>query len=563
MNRFRNSMTAFTMIAAFIFGTAGLADAQKRNDREVRDAIRSLNSKLDDFEYNLRDQMRSSSANNGQVTDISDELRDMRDNVLHFQDNFDRKRENRDDVKPIVDSARRINEFLRTNPQNRRVNDDWNGVRKQLDRLAANYGLTNNWNNEEDQQGVKDYTPYDQPIQKDKFSVGLSGTYDLDHARSESIDDIIANTNVANDQRQDLKDKLDAPEQIALDIRGNQITLATSNASPVTFTADGRDTVEKSATGKNVRLRATLNGQIMTVSSLGGETDYTITFTSTGNGQGMKVSRRITTDYLNQTVFAESIYNKTDALARLGIDQNGNNNNSGGNSNGSSNGSPNGGYSDNDQTPSGQTNGQYGGQNNGQNNGQYGRVPSTVQMRPGNYVVPNGTTMTGILENEINTKVSQNNDRFRMTVQSPDEFRGATVEGYVSGINRSGKITGRSNITFNFEKITLRNGQTYDFAASLRGITDVTGKVVQVDNEGTVRGDNQTTQTAKRGAIGAGIGAVIGAIAGGGKGAAIGVILGGGAGAGSVAVQGKSDIQLMKGSTITVQAAAPTQLNPR
>ncbi len=564
-------MTAFTMIAAFIFGTAGLADAQKRNDREVRDAVRSLNSKLDDFEYNLRDQMRSSSANNGRVSDISDEIRDMRDNVLHFQDNFDRKRENRDDVKPIVDSARRIDEFLRTNPQNGRVNDDWNGVRKQLDRLAANYGLTNNWNNNGQPQGVNDYPANDQPVQNNKSSVGLSGTYDLDRTRSESIDDIISNTNVASDQRQDLKDKLDAPEQIAIDIRGNQVTLATSNASPVIFTADGRDTVEKSATGKNVRLRATLNGQIMTVSSLGGETDYTITFTSTGNGQGMKVSRRITTNYLNQTVFAESVYNKTDAVARLGIDQNVNNNNSGGNSNGNPNGSsnsnsnssPNGGYSDNDQTPIGQTNGQYGGQNNGQNNGQYGRLPSTVQVRPGNYVVQNGTTMTGILENEINTKVSQNNDRFRMTVQSPDEFRGATVEGYVSGINRSGKITGRSNITFNFEKITLRNGQTYDFAASLRGITDVTGKVVQVDNEGTVRGDNQTNQTAKRGGIGAGVGAVIGAIAGGGKGAVIGAIIGAGGGAGSVAIQGSSDIQLMKGSTITVQAAAPSQLNPR
>lgn len=560
-------MTAFTMIAALIFGLTGLADAQKRNDREVRDAVRSLNSKLDDFEYNLRDQMRSSSANNGQVSDISDDIRAMRDNVLHFQDNFDRKRENRDDVKPIVDSARRIGEFLRTNPQNGRVNDDWTGVRKQLDRLAANYGGTNNWNNEEEPQNVKDYPSNDQPVQKYKSGVGLSGTYDLDRTRSETVDDIISNTNVASDQRQDLKDKLDAPEQIAIDIRGNQVTLATSNASPVTFTADGRDTVEKSPTGKNVRLRATLNGQIMTVSSLGGETDYTITFTSTGNGQGMKVSRRITTDYLNQTVFAESVYNKTDAVARLGIDQNVSNSNSSGisngNPNGSSNGSSNGGYSDNDQTPSGQTNGQYGGQNNGQNNGQYGRVPSSVQVRPGNYVVPNGTTMTGTLENEINTKVSQNNDRFRMTVQSPDEFRGATVEGYVSGINRSGKITGRSNITFNFERITLRNGQTYDFAASLRNIMDVTGKVVQVDNEGTVRGDNQTTQTAKRGAIGAGIGAVIGAIAGGGKGAAIGLILGGGAGAGSVAIQGNSDIQLMKGSTITIQAAAPTQLNPR
>ena len=564
-------MTAFAMIAAFIFGTAGLADAQKRNDREVRDAVRSLNSKLDDFEYNLRDQMRSGSANNGQVSDISDDIRAMRDNVLHFQDNFDRKRENRDDVKPIVDSARRIDEFLRTNPQNGRVNDDWTGVRKQLDRLAANYGVINNWNNDNQPQWVKDNPANDQPIQNSKSSVGLSGTYDLDRARSESVDDIISNTNVASDQRQDLKDKLDSPEQIAIDIRGNQITLATSNASPVTFTADGRDTVEKSATGKNIRLRATLNGQIMTVSSLGGETDYTITFTSTGNGQGMKVSRRITTDYLNQTVFAESTYNKTDAVARLGIDQNVNNSNSSGNSNGNpnsgSNSSPNGGYSDNDQTPIGQTNGQYGGQNNGQNNGhnngQYGRVPSSVQVRPGNYVVPNGTTMTGILENEINTRVSQNNDRFRMTVQSPDEFRGATVEGYVSGINRSGKITGRSNITFNFEKITLRNGQTYDYAASLRGITDVTGKVVQVDNEGTVRGDNQTNQTAKRGAIGGGIGAVIGAIAGGGKGAVIGAIIGAGGGAGSVAIQGNSDIQLMKGSVMTVQAAAPTQLNPR
>lgn len=150
-----------------------------------------------------------------------------------------------------------------------------------------------------------------------------------------------------------------------------------------------------------------------------------------------------------------------------------------------------------------------------------------------------------------------------MTVQSPDEFRGATIEGYVSGINRSGKITGRSNVTLNFEKITLRDGTTYDFAGTTRGITDVTGKVVQVDNEGTVRGDNQTSQTAKRGGAGAGLGAIIGAIAGGGHGAVIGAIIGGGVGAGSVAVQGNSDIQLMKGSVVSIQAAAPAQLNTK
>jgi len=170
--------------------------------------------------------------------------------------------------------------------------------------------------------------------------------------------------------------------------------------------------------------------------------------------------------------------------------------------------------------------------------------------------------ITGILDSEVSTQISQNNDPFRMTVQSPNEFRGATIEGYISGVNRSGKVTGYSSISFNFEKITLRNGQTYDFAGSLRSLTDSTGKVISVDNEGTARGESQTTNTAKRGGIGAGIGAVIGAIAGGGHGAILGAIIGGGAGAGSVAIQDRKDIQLTRGSTLTVQAAAPQQ-NPR
>ena len=552
MNRYRNSLTAITMFAALIFCTAAVANAQKRNDRDVRDAVRSLNSNLDNFESNLRYQMQSSSSNTSNINDFEDKIRTLRDNVGQFQDNFDRKRENGNDVRAIIDAARPINDFLLANPQGRGADNDWRSVQKQIDRLAANYGVTASWNTQQDPNSARNYPTSSQPVQKSTYSVGLSGTYDLDQARSEKIDDIVAETNVASDQRQDLKDKLEAPEQIAIDIRGNQITIATTTSTPVVFTADGREQTEKSSTGKTVRLRATLNGQVLTVSSLGGETDYTITFTSVSNGQGLKVSRRITTDYLKQTVFAESVYNKTDAVATLGIQPGGSVDQNSGNGG-------RGVYSDNDNSG----NVSNGGSNTGANGGSRTNSPRVVQVRPGNYIVPDGVTMTGILENEINTKVSQNNDRFRMTVQSPDEFRGATVEGYVSGINRSGKITGRSAIVFNFEKITLRDGQTYDFAATLRGITDVTGKAVQVDNEGTAKGDNQTKQTAKRGGIGAGIGAVIGAIAGGAQGAAIGAIIGAGGGAGSVAVQGRSDIQLMKGSVMTIQAAAPTQQNPR
>ena len=150
-----------------------------------------------------------------------------------------------------------------------------------------------------------------------------------------------------------------------------------------------------------------------------------------------------------------------------------------------------------------------------------------------------------------------------MTVQSPDEFRGATIEGYISGIKSSGKIKGEPKITFNFERITLRNGQTYDFAGNLQSIQDANGKAVKIDNEGTAKGDSQTKETAKRGGIGAGAGAILGAIIGGAKGAAIGAVIGGGAGAGSVVVTGKEDIRLMQGSMITVQSSSPANIGPR
>ena len=313
-----------------------------------------------------------------------------------------------------------------------------------------------------------------------------------------------------------------------IEVRGSQVTLASSNASQLTFTADGRDRTENAADGKTIRVRSTLRGQELTVSSLGGETDYTVVFTPIDNGKALRVTRRITTDYLRETVFAESVYTKTDGAAKF---DNSPNYDDGGN------------YSSNDRNDH---------RTNSPNN-----YPTVKNGRTGEFIVPNGTIVTGILEKGINTKVSQNKDRFEMTVQSPNEYRGAVVEGYISGVNRSGKISGRSQITFNFERIRLSNGRVYDFNGFLQSVADENGKTVKVDTEGTAQGDNQTTETVKRGGIGAGLGAIIGAIAGGGKGAAIGAIIGGGAGAGSVIVQGKDDLQLKAGSTITVQASSP------
>lgn len=536
MNSFRNKFSAIAVAFAVALSLAGVGAAQSRNDRDIRDAVRSLNSKLEDFETNLRYQMQSTSANSGDLSSVTDDVRGLRNAVSQFQDYYDRKRENRNDVNAIVEAARRIEDFLRRSPQNRRVEDDWAGAKRQIERLGANYGVKPNWN-DRGTSVVNPDTDYDNGNSGVRTtSVGLSGTYELDAGRSENVDDIVADVQASSDRRAELKDKLTAPQQVALDIRGNQVTLATTNAAPVSFVADGRERTEQGPDGRTVRLRATLTGDKLVVSTLGGENDYTITFASLDGGKTLKVSRRITTDYLKQTVFAESLYSKTDSVAGLGIKVD----------------DTAGTYSDNDNSGTISNGGM------GTGAGTRGGRPTTVTARPGNYTVPNGVTIIAILENEINTKVSQNNDRFRMTVQAPDEFRGATIEGYVTGLTRSGAVSGDPKVTFNFEKITLRSGETYDFAGNLQSVQAINGKNVTVDNEGTVRGDNQTKQTAKRGGIGAGIGAVIGAIAGGAKGAAIGAVIGAGGGAGTVALQGKGDVQLQVGSTVTIVSSSPT-----
>ncbi|CAN5330112.1 hypothetical protein BH20ACI1_BH20ACI1_08440 [soil metagenome] len=536
MNKLKSIFSVYLMIGMMIFGLAATADAQRnrRNDREVNNILRNLNSKIDDFRYDLDSEFRRTSNNRNNQNEINDNLRDLEDSISRFEGKMQRQRESADDVENILAAAKIINSFVVNNRFSGKAAGNWTNVRGLLDRLASAYNVRPNWNGgySNNPNSNRDYERYP-PV----YENGLTGTYQLDTARSENTREIaeraIRNGNARNnsDAQRDLESKLEAPAQIAVDVRGNQVTLASSNSKQITFTADGRDRTERLDDGRTLRVRSTLRGQELTVSSLGGDNDYTVVFTPIENGNALRVTRQITTNYLRQTIFAESIYKKTDTVARLD-----NYNNSGG------------GYSNDDDG--------YSSNDPGRNRNNYPN-PTTRTGRTGTFIVPNGAILTGTLENDINTQVSQNNDRFRMTVQSPNEFRGAVVEGYLSGIDRSGKISGRSQITFNFERIRLSNGQTYDFAGNLQSVTNEKGETVKVDNEGVAKGDDQTKETITRGGIGAGIGAIIGAIAGGGKGAAIGAIIGGGAGAGSVVLQGKDDLELKSGSTITVQSSSP------
>ena len=306
------------------FRLVSTADGQRRNERVVRDSIRSLNAQVDDLAVNLRSQLRSVSAGRQAQQDAQTTIDGLRSAVQTFSDNVDQRRENRDDMQAIIDAAQQVENVVRSNTVGPRVEGIWSDVQRTIGRLASNYGITPRWdgrspnvsNNRNDDYDSGN-TNQDYQTGRPAISSALTGTYTLDAVRSERVSDVIGGVRVSGAQRQDLEAKLTAPNQIAISVRGNSVHLHLQRFADHFFSRGTERTEQDN--GRTIRVRATLKGDELTVSSLGGETDYTVTFASQG-GQGLKVTRRITTEYLSETVFADSVYSKSDQIAKLGIE---------------------------------------------------------------------------------------------------------------------------------------------------------------------------------------------------------------------------------------------------
>jgi len=161
------------------------------------------------------------------------------------------------------------------------------------------------------------------------------------------------------------------------------------------------------------------------------------------------------------------------------------------------------------------------------------------------------------LDTRLNTRDAQAEDPFTMTVISPGQFQGARIDGRLLGVDRAGRVTGRADLTFDFDRIRFRNGRTTDFDGTIESVRTPDGDTLHVENTNVGDDESQTSKTATRTGIGAAIGAVIGAVTGGTKGAVIGATVGGAAGAGSVIVQGRDDLNLEPGSEFTIRALGP------
>jgi len=177
--------------------------------------------------------------------------------------------------------------------------------------------------------------------------------------------------------------------------------------------------------------------------------------------------------------------------------------------------------------------------------------------RAGNSIrVPDGTQLRLRLNTSLNTKTSREGDRFTATVVSPGTYEGATVEGHIAKLDRSGRLTGRTEMALDFDSISFRDGRSAPLHGQIEQVM-ANESVKSVDAEGNIETSNRTKDTEIRSIGGGALGAIIGGIAGGGKGAAIGAILGAGAGAGSVYVQGNKDLILDPGTEMTIRTSAP------
>ena len=174
--------------------------------------------------------------------------------------------------------------------------------------------------------------------------------------------------------------------------------------------------------------------------------------------------------------------------------------------------------------------------------------------------IPRNTLLTLELLTPLSTDATQRNDRFQARVTQPAEYAGLIVEGRVGQVKRPGKVKGVAELQLSFEQIRSSDNRTAGLHAELLEVLSADGSEIAVDPEGGVKGRDSTKDDVTKVGAASGIGAIIGAIAGGGKGAAIGAVIGGGAGTAGVMTQRGKDIRLDRGQQLKIRTSADTSV---
>lgn len=173
-----------------------------------------------------------------------------------------------------------------------------------------------------------------------------------------------------------------------------------------------------------------------------------------------------------------------------------------------------------------------------------------ASTQPGPTTIPAGTVVTVRTGQSLSSKTSQEGETFTATVAQPVDVGGAVVipdgaraTGTVVAAHPLGRFKGGAMLQVRLTSIEI-NGQS-----------------VPVDSSSVARsekGKGKRSATLIGG--GAGLGALIGGVAGGGKGALIGALAGGGAGTAGTAFTGNKDIVIPAEYALSFKLLKPVEV---
>jgi hypothetical protein len=185
--------------------------------------------------------------------------------------------------------------------------------------------------------------------------------------------------------------------------------------------------------------------------------------------------------------------------------------------------------------------------------------------RPVYYTIPANSTLHVRLNQELNSETNRVGDTFTATVVDPVYSsngvlvipQGSKVVGRVTNVSRAGKGGEPASLDVQFTSARLPNGVSRPINGSL---TDLSDSGSTSDNEGTVSANKTSHRKAKFIGGGAAGGAIIGAIAGGGKGLAIGTLAGAGAGLIGGKLKKGHEVKVKQGTEFGVILNRPVSL---
>ncbi|MCL5746493.1 MAG: hypothetical protein M1541_21610 [Acidobacteria bacterium] len=177
-------------------------------------------------------------------------------------------------------------------------------------------------------------------------------------------------------------------------------------------------------------------------------------------------------------------------------------------------------------------------------------APDTQRQAVPSVTIPRGATLRVRLGESVSTTRNRAGDRFSATLDRPVEAggkvvipRGTTFTGHITNAAASGRLRGRASIGLTLDSFRL-DGKTYR---------------IETSSTTRVSASHKKRNIGFIGGLG-GLGAALGAIAGGGKGALIGAGAGAAAGTAGAALTGKRNVSLPAETLLSFSLRAPVTL---